>query len=69
MPEITQYENSIAYHSIAGATLQQLQNAKPYYELAIEYWKGKGDSEQVKFFEDGLCLVNKRIESCQSKDT
>ena len=56
-----QYHGSIAYHSIAGATLQHLQNAKPYYELAIEYWKGKCDNEQIKFFKDGLDFINERM--------
>lgn len=67
---VLEYENSIAYHSVAGAaTLEQLKNAKPYYEMAIDYWKQKGDEGQVKFFSDGLCFVNKRIELCQRKDT
>jgi hypothetical protein len=70
MPTITQYENSIAYHSVTTATLEQLKNAKPYYELAIDYWRKENDPCQVAFFEDGLSFVNKRIEKlCQPHAT
>ena len=52
------FDGSIAQATIKSSTIEQLKNAKPYYESAIESHTDKG---QIKFFSDGLTLINKRL--------
>ena len=56
-----EYKNSQAYHSVMSATEDQLIICKSYYEIAVKSHKQNGNKGQVKFFSDGLDLVNRRI--------
>lgn len=56
--------NSIAYNSIVCASLEQLQRAKGYYEIAVIYWNKQNNQQQANFFKDGLRFIEEKIEKC-----
>lgn len=55
------YQNSIAYHSVIGASFNQLLNRKPYASLAIAFHEKEGNAGQVEFFKSELALIETRL--------
>ena len=60
------FQNSEAYHSVVGATLEQLENRRPYAVMAVNFHAAEGNAEQVEFFKAELELIEKRIHKLEA---
>lgn len=59
-----EYKGSEAYNSVMSITRRaNLLYRKGYTEGAIKFHKEQGNNGQVKFFEDELKLINKRLKT------
>lgn len=57
-----EYKGSVAYNSVMSITKKEnLLYRMGYTQNAIEFHKKEGNTGQIKFFEDELKLINKRL--------
>jgi hypothetical protein len=56
-----QFINSPCHTSKIGATKEQLTNARRNMIMAIEFHQKENNPGQVKFFQDGLNWIDKKL--------
>lgn len=56
-----EFKNSQSYNTVKNAREYELINRLPYVKYAIEYHTKENNPMQVKYFNDELKLIKKRL--------
>jgi len=55
------FKNSISYNTVKTANKGQLLNRLPYVEGVIKFHQDENNPNQIKFFQDQLNLIKRRL--------